>query len=50
MTDSALQTKFMANAGPVLGAVRSQDIMQHVWALHECTDVNTLTALCAGSR
>ena len=48
MTDSALQTKFMANAGPVLGAVRSQDIMQRVLALHECTDVNALTALCAG--
>jgi 2-methylcitrate dehydratase PrpD len=50
MTDSALQTKFMANAEPVLGIARSQDIMQRVWELHECADVNALTALCAGSR
>ena len=50
MTDSALQTKFMANAEPVLGIARSQDIMQGVWELHECADVNALTALCAGSR
>jgi 2-methylcitrate dehydratase PrpD len=47
MTDSALQTKFMANAVPVLGQARSEQLMQTVWALDTCTDISALTALCA---
>ena len=47
MTDAALQTKFMANAVPVLGQARSEQLMQTVWALDTCTDISALTALCA---
>ena len=47
MTDAALQTKFMANAVPVLGQARSEKLMQAVWALDTCTDISALTALCA---
>jgi hypothetical protein len=47
MTDAALQTKFMANAVPVLGQARSEKLMQTVWALDTCTDISALTALCA---
>jgi 2-methylcitrate dehydratase PrpD len=47
MTDAALQIKFMANAVPVLGQARSEQLMQTVWTLDTCTDINALTALCA---
>ena len=47
MTDKALEAKFMANATPVLGLARCQDLVQKVWALEDCADVNDLISLCA---
>jgi 2-methylcitrate dehydratase PrpD len=50
MTDEALEAKFMANAIPVLGIARCQDIVHEVWALENCPDVNDLISLCSLSN
>ena len=50
MTDTALQTKFMANAQPCWDQCESQELLQAVWALEHCADVTALVALCAPSR
>jgi 2-methylcitrate dehydratase PrpD len=50
MTDEAIQAKFMANAEPVLGMARCQDLAQKVWTLEDCVDVNDLIGLCSISN
>jgi 2-methylcitrate dehydratase PrpD len=49
MTDEALQAKFMANAEPVLGMARCQDLVQKVGSLEDCVDVNDLISMCSAS-
>ena len=50
MTDEAIEAKFMANAKPVLGIARCQDIVEKVWTLENCADVNDLISLCSLSN
>jgi 2-methylcitrate dehydratase PrpD len=45
MTDGAIEAKFFANAGPVIGAVRAQQVRDLVWKLDALDDVRTLIAL-----
>ena len=50
MTDEALKAKFMANATPIIGVARCQDIVQKIDTLEACADVNELMALCSLPR
>jgi hypothetical protein len=50
MTDEAIEAKFMANAKPVLGIACCQDIVEKVWTLEDCVDVNDLISLCSLSN
>jgi hypothetical protein len=49
MSDDAIETKFIANASPVVGAERAQKIAALVWRLDTVTDVRSVVELCAGS-
>jgi hypothetical protein len=40
----------MANAKPVLGIARCQDIVEKVWTLEDGVDVNDLISLCSLSN
>jgi 2-methylcitrate dehydratase PrpD len=47
MSDDALQTKFLANAAPAIGAAAAQRVCDLVWALEQLTDVRQLIEVCA---
>lgn len=47
MTDNAIQTKFIANAEPVIGAARAQRVCELVWSLEQQPSVKELLSLCA---
>lgn len=47
MSDSAIETKFMANAEPVIGADRARQAAEFVWSLEKQPDVRGLIALLA---
>jgi hypothetical protein len=50
MTDEAIEAKFMANAQPIIGLERCQNMVQKVASLEDCLDVNELMALCSLSN
>ncbi|MGH8600877.1 MAG: hypothetical protein ACRET1_09435, partial [Burkholderiales bacterium] len=47
MTDNAIQTKFIANAEPVIGSARAQRVCELVWSLEKQPNVKELLSLCA---
>ncbi len=47
MSDAVIEAKFLANAEPVVGAAKSAQIRDMLWALDEIDDLSALTALCA---
>ncbi len=47
MTDNAIQTKFIANAEPVIGSARAQRVCELVWSLEKQPSVKELLSLCA---
>jgi 2-methylcitrate dehydratase PrpD len=47
MTDNAIQTKFIANAEPVIGTARAQRVCELVWSLEKQPGVKELLSLCA---
>ena len=47
MSDEAIEAKFTANAEPVIGAARAQQVRDLVWGLETLPDVCELTVLCA---
>lgn len=47
MTDEAIEAKFMANAQPIIGLERCQNLVKKVASLEDCLDVNELMALCS---
>jgi 2-methylcitrate dehydratase PrpD len=49
MSDAAIEAKFIANATPVVGAERAQEIVALVWRLDTLPNVRTVVDLCAGS-
>jgi 2-methylcitrate dehydratase PrpD len=47
MSDEVIKAKFMANAEPVVGGKRAEQICDMVWKLDEVGDLGELTELCA---
>ncbi len=47
MSDAALERKFRANAGPAIGAAKTNQVAALLWRLETVADVRTLTALLA---
>ncbi len=47
MSDAAIEAKFVANAAPVIGAVRAREVCDRVWALEKTMDIRELLALVA---
>lgn len=47
MSDAAIETKFVANATPVIGSERARSVVELVWALERAPDVRDLIALLA---
>jgi 2-methylcitrate dehydratase PrpD len=47
MSDEALETKFLANAQPVIGDERARTLADAVWKLETMSDVRDLVALAA---
>ncbi len=50
MSDDALETKFLANAEPVLGAARARELADAVWRLDALEDAGDILALCATAK
>jgi 2-methylcitrate dehydratase PrpD len=47
MPDMAIQSKFMANATPLIGAARAHDFVQNCWHADNIKDARDLVALIA---
>jgi 2-methylcitrate dehydratase PrpD len=47
MSDAAIETKYLANASPVIGPVRAERARDLVWSLDKQTDVRELIGLLA---
>ena len=47
MSDAQIETKFLANASPVIGDERAKRAAAFVWALEKQPDVRELIALLA---
>jgi 2-methylcitrate dehydratase PrpD len=47
MKDGELEAKFMANAEPVIGRDRADEVRSLVWDLDRLSDVRKLIQLCA---
>jgi 2-methylcitrate dehydratase PrpD len=47
MSDRAIEAKFMANAAPIIGADRAQEVAAHVWRLETLPDARIIIDLCA---
>lgn len=47
MSDRAIEAKFMANAAPVIGQDRAEQVLAVAWRLDQVDDVRGLLALCA---
>jgi 2-methylcitrate dehydratase PrpD len=47
MSDRAIEDKFMANAAPVIGSERAQQVVAAAWALDGLVDVRDIVKLCA---
>ena len=45
MSDAAIESKFLANATPVIGADRAKRIFSYVWSLERQADLRELIAL-----
>jgi hypothetical protein len=47
MSDRAIEDKFMANAGPVIGEERARLVTAAAWTLDTLTDVRDVVKHCA---
>jgi len=47
MSDAALETKFLGNAGAAIGSERAKKIIDLAWRLDALTDVRDITQACA---
>jgi 2-methylcitrate dehydratase PrpD len=47
MSDSAIETKFIANAVPIIGADRAREVAARMWRLETLPDVRVIIDLCA---
>ena len=47
MSDSAIESKFLANAAPVIGAERARQVAAIAWKLETLADGRELVDLCA---
>jgi len=47
MSDAAIESKFLANAAPAIGAERARRAAEIVWSLEKQSDMRVLIALLA---